>query len=69
MSYFFEGLPGYSRILKRRSADASLTYLSEFLGNAYSLPLCEAYMQIKSRKVRLAIVELVERLADRQSGE
>lgn len=64
ISFFFEGLAGPSATRRPKPAEASPDHLTEFLATAAGLTLCKSFMQIKSRKLRLTIVHLVEELAD-----
>jgi transcriptional regulator with XRE-family HTH domain len=63
ISYFFEGAP---RALSRSRASAegpSTTYLSSFIASEDGLILIKAFMQIKDKKLRRGIVNLVEQIA------
>jgi transcriptional regulator with XRE-family HTH domain len=61
--FFFEGLPSYSD-KKACNADAlSLPHVKDFLATTDGLSLVRAYMQISNRKLRQALVQLVEDLA------
>jgi hypothetical protein len=60
----FEGLP-HERGLCRTAGDAaSVQYVADYLATADGLQLTKAFMQIPSAKLRRAIVNLVEQLAN-----
>lgn len=58
ISFFFEGLP-------RSAGDQSLVDIAGFLATSDGLSLAEAFMEITKPKLRRAIVELVEKIAER----
>jgi transcriptional regulator with XRE-family HTH domain len=61
---FFEGLP-QERGQRRVPTDApDLQYVADYLATADGLQLTKAFMQIPNAKLRRAIVNLVEQLAD-----
>jgi transcriptional regulator with XRE-family HTH domain len=61
---FFEGLP-HERGLRRTADDAaSVQYVADYLATADGLELTKAFMQIPNAKLRRAIVNLVEQLAN-----
>jgi transcriptional regulator with XRE-family HTH domain len=65
--FFFEGAPAAAGIPPpaRGTADtATPTYVSDFLATSKGLDLVRAFMRIKNRKLRRAIVELVEEIAE-----
>jgi transcriptional regulator with XRE-family HTH domain len=61
--FFFDGLPTNSGGSKGRAAGLLLTYVDDFLATADGLSLVKAFMQIENRKLRTAIVDLIERVA------
>jgi transcriptional regulator with XRE-family HTH domain len=64
VEYFFEGLP-HERGVRRTADDAaSVQYVADYLATADGLQLTKAFMQIPSAKLRRAIVNLVEQLAN-----
>lgn len=60
--FFFEGLPTASNAAKGKATAPSPGYVNEFLASSDGLSLVKAYTQIKRRKLRSAIVRLVEGL-------
>ena len=63
--FFFEGAPAASgvRPAARGTADApSLTYVTDFLATSDGLALMKAFMCVEDRKLRRAIVQLVEQI-------
>jgi transcriptional regulator with XRE-family HTH domain len=65
--FFFEGAPAVVGIAPaaRGTADASTpAYVSDFLATSKGLDLAKAFMCIKDRKLRRAIVQLVEEIAE-----
>jgi len=64
VEYFFEGLP-HERGSRRIADDAaSVQYVADYLATSDGLNLTKAFMQIPNAKLRRAIVNLVEQLAD-----
>jgi transcriptional regulator with XRE-family HTH domain len=64
--FFFEGAPAAAGIASMavEKADApSPAYVSDFLATAQGLDLVKAFARIENRKLRRAIVELVEEIA------
>jgi transcriptional regulator with XRE-family HTH domain len=61
--FFFEGLPAHSPASKGKAAAPSPAPFIDLLATSDGLSLCKAFMHIKSRKLRSAIVHLVEGLA------
>jgi transcriptional regulator with XRE-family HTH domain len=64
--FFFEGAPAAAGIASAApgKADApSPAYVSDFLATSAGLELVKAFMCIEDRKLRRAIVELVEEIA------
>jgi transcriptional regulator with XRE-family HTH domain len=64
ISYFFEGAPGASSRGKASAEGPSTTYLSKFISSEDGLTLIKAFMQIKDKKLRRGIANLVEQIAD-----
>ena len=65
--FFFEGAPAAAGIAPMAvdKADApSPAYVSDFLATPQGLDLVKAFMCIEDRKLRRAIVELVEEIAE-----
>jgi transcriptional regulator with XRE-family HTH domain len=65
--FFFEGAPAAASVatVARDTADApSPDYVSDFLATSAGLELVKAFMCIENRKLRRAIVELVEQIAE-----
>src|SRR5581483_6960765 len=60
--FFFEGLPTASDAAKGKATASSPAYVNEFLATSDGLSLVKAFTQIKRRKLRSAIVQLVEGL-------
>jgi transcriptional regulator with XRE-family HTH domain len=60
---FFEGLP-HDRGQRRVLTDPDLQYVADYLATADGLQLTKAFVQIPNAKLRRAIVNLVEQLAD-----
>ena len=66
MPFFFEGTPAAASVVPAAgdTADApSPDYVSDFLATSAGLELVKAFMCIENRKLRRAIVELVEGIA------
>ncbi len=61
--FFFEGLPRYPGPSTGKAEAPAPAYVSDFLATSDGLSLTKAYMQIKSRNLRRAIVSLVQGLA------
>ena len=63
--FFFEGAPAASgvRPAARGTADApTLTYVTDFLATSDGLALMKAFTCVEDRKLRRAIVQLVEQI-------
>jgi transcriptional regulator with XRE-family HTH domain len=62
--FFFEGAPASGvRPATRGTADApSLTYVTDFIATSDGLALMKAFMCVEDRKLRRAIVQLVEQI-------
>ena len=70
--FFFEGAPVEAGIAlaARGTADAATpAYVSDFLATSKGLELVKAFMCIKERKLRRAIVQLVEAIAELREGK
>jgi transcriptional regulator with XRE-family HTH domain len=66
VSFFFEGAPAATGIPPPARGTADIptpTYFSNFLATSKGLQLARAFMRIENRKLRRAIVELVEEIA------
>ena len=66
ISYFFEGAPGASSRGDASAKCPSTAYLSKFISSEDGLTLVKAFMQIRDKKLRRSIANLVDRIADRQ---
>jgi transcriptional regulator with XRE-family HTH domain len=62
--FFFEGLASPPGTVKGKVQALSPAYVTDFLASSDGLSLTKAFMQIKRRDLRSAIVHLVEGLAD-----
>ena len=62
--FFFEGLPALTKGSKKASDAPFPTYISLFLTTSDGLSLTEAFMRIKEKTLRGAIVHLVKEMAD-----
>ena len=62
--FFFEGLPTVTKGSKKASDAPFPTYISLFLTTSDGLSLTKAFMRIKEKALRRAIVHLVEEMAD-----
>jgi len=65
--FFFEGLPGEPTASKGKATAPTPTAITEFFATADGLTLSKSFMGIKSRKLRTAIVDLVEDLTSKAS--
>jgi transcriptional regulator with XRE-family HTH domain len=61
--FFFEALPAHTGESKGKAGVSSPTYVTDFLATSDGLTLTKAFMQIKKRNLRSAIVHLIEDLA------
>jgi len=64
VSFFFEGQSNLRGIAKNKSAQSVPDYVSAYLASSDGLALTRAFMDIKDRKVRRRIVQLVEGIAE-----
>jgi transcriptional regulator with XRE-family HTH domain len=64
VTFFFEGAPSVPGTPKAKGAPSMPDYVSEFLATSDGLALTKAFMQIKNKKRRRRIVDLVEGIAD-----
>ncbi len=62
--FFFEGLPAVTKGSEKASDAPFPTYVSLFLTTSDGLSLTKAFMRIKEKALRRAIVHLVEEMAD-----
>jgi transcriptional regulator with XRE-family HTH domain len=62
--FFFEGLPTVTKGSKKPSDAPFPTYISLFLSTSDGLSLTKAFMRIKEKALRRAIVHLVEEMVD-----
>ena len=63
--FFFEGLPGLPGASKGKVQAPSPAYVTDFVASSDGLSLIKAFMLIKRRDLRLAIVHLIEEIAAR----
>lgn len=61
VQYFFEGLPEGKGATARE--DASHAFTSEFLATSEGIAIAKAFTQIKSRKLRQRVVQLIKEMA------
>jgi transcriptional regulator with XRE-family HTH domain len=64
VAFFFEGAPIVPGTPKAKGASPMPDYVSEFLATSDGLALTKAFRQIKNKKLRRRIVDLVEEIAD-----
>jgi transcriptional regulator with XRE-family HTH domain len=60
VTFFFEGAPGHQKVKGDASSPA---LMFEFLATSDGLALIKSFMQIKNKKVRRSIVDIVEEIA------
>ena len=63
---FFEGLPSSANASKGKAVAPSPDYVTAFLATSDGLSLTKAFMQIRRRDLRSAIVHLVEEITARK---
>jgi transcriptional regulator with XRE-family HTH domain len=63
ISFFFDGLPEPPNKSAKNASAPPPSDVFQFLATTDGLALCKAFMQIKSRSLRSAIVHIVEDLA------
>lgn len=68
VSFFFDGAPTGDMPMGGFSDAASSAYVSDFMSSSEGVQLTKAFVRIKSPKVRRRIIELVESLAEEDSG-
>lgn len=68
VSFFFDGAPTGDMPQGGFSDAASTAYVSDFLATSEGVQLTKAFVRIKSARVRRRIVDLVEALAEEDSG-
>jgi transcriptional regulator with XRE-family HTH domain len=64
VAFFFEGAPSVPAVPQAKGTVPSPAYVSDFLATKDGLALIKAFAQIKDRKLRRCIVDLVEGIAD-----
>ena len=64
VTFFFEGGPSVPGVPQAKGTATSPAYVTDFLATKDGLALTKAFMQIKDKKLRRCIVDLVERIAD-----
>ena len=62
--FFFEGAPSVPGVPQAKGTVPSPAYVSDFLATKDGLALIKAFTQIKDKKLRRCIVDLVEGIAD-----
>lgn len=66
-SFFFEGAPNMPGYASAKGSEApSPAYVSDFLATADGLALTKSFMKIKSAKLKRALVNMVDEIAERQ---
>ena len=68
VSFFFDGAPTGDMPTGGFSDAASSAYVSDFMSSSEGVQLTKAFVRIKSPKVRRRIIDLVESLAEEDSG-
>ncbi|KPH80848.1 helix-turn-helix domain-containing protein [Bosea vaviloviae] len=68
VSFFFDGAPTGDMPTGGFSDAASSAYVSDFMSSSEGVQLTKAFVRIKSPKVRRRIVDLVESLAEEDTG-
>jgi transcriptional regulator with XRE-family HTH domain len=63
VSFFFEGVPKTADALKVKGSALSPDYLTDFAATREGLALIQAFTQIKNRKIKRQIVDLVEEIS------
>jgi len=64
VTFFFEGGPSVPGVPQEKGTAPSPAYVTDFLATKDGLALTKAFTQIKEKKLRQCIVDLVERIAD-----
>jgi transcriptional regulator with XRE-family HTH domain len=64
VTFFFEGGPSVPGVPQAKGTAPSPAYVIDFLATKDGLALTKAFTQIKDKKLRRCIVDLVERIAD-----
>ena len=64
VEFFFEGAPSVPGAPRAKGTALTPDYVSEFLATSDGLALTKAFTQIKDKKLRRRIVDLVEEIAD-----
>jgi transcriptional regulator with XRE-family HTH domain len=64
VAFFFEGAPSVPGVPQAKGTAPLPACVSDFLATSDGLALTKAFTQIKDKKLRRCIVELVERIAD-----
>ena len=65
VTFFFEGAPGVSGAPQAKGTAPSPAYVSDFLATSDGFALTKAFTQIKDKKIRRCVVDLVEGIVDR----
>ena len=66
VSFFFEGAPNIPGQATGMSEAPSPAYVSDFLATSDGLALTKAFVEIKDKKLRRRIVDLVEAIASKR---
>ena len=69
VSFLFDGGPSGVATSENFGEAGSPSYISDFLATSEGLALTRAFTRIGDSKLRRSIVELVEQIAQRESGE
>ena len=67
VSFFFEGAPAAAGIRAADGAEASPAYVADFLATSDGLSIAKNFLLIEDRKLRLAIVDVIDRAARKAS--
>ena len=68
VSFFFDGAPTGDMPTGGFSDAASSAYVSDFMSSSEGVQLTKAFVRIKNPRVRRRIIDLVESLAEEDSG-
>lgn len=61
--FFFEGLPDGSNTSSRKAGQSASEHLYNFLATSEGLSLAKAFVQIRNKSLRRAVVRLVEEVS------
>ncbi|CAM5203117.1 Cro/Cl family transcriptional regulator [Bosea thiooxidans] len=68
VAFFFDGAPTADMPAGGFSDSAATAYISDFLATSEGVQLTKAFTRIKSSRVRRRIIDLVEALAEEETG-